>query len=505
MPSIVLSTLNARYIHTAMGLRYLKANLGALADCCLIQEFTIQQQPIDVVEALLAHDPKIIGLGVYIWNIEEMLQVAAMIKQIRPDIVLILGGPEVSYETEQQPIYQYADYVLCGAADILFAETCEEILSGNPPTNKRLQSLPIDLNSLQMPYQLYSDEDIANRVMYVEASRGCPFKCEFCLSSLDKTAKPFDLDAFLAEMQTLFDRGARHFKFVDRTFNLKIAASVRIMEFFLERIDAGIFLHFELIPDHLPQGLMDTISRFPEGSLQFEIGIQSFNPEVQSLISRRQDNEKSITNIRWLMNETKAHLHTDLIAGLPSEDMQSFGEGFDLLASLQPHEIQVGILKRLRGTPIIRHTGAHSMRYNPHPPYNILASDKLSFAEVQRINRFARYWDMIANSGRFKQARPLLLGDKPFERFMAFSDWLYATSKQTHKISLKRLFEFVHRGMLECLDMAEETILPALNNDFAHSGLKGYPPFARDNDIHSNKKATTVLSRQARHLSGKQS
>ncbi|MDH5300372.1 MAG: DUF4080 domain-containing protein [Gammaproteobacteria bacterium] len=502
MPAIVLSTFNARYIHTAMGLRYLHANLGALSNDCCIREFTIQQQPTDIVEALLALNPKIIGLGTYIWNIELTTQVAGMLKQVRPDIQLILGGPEISFETEQQTIFRYADYVLCGAADHLFREVCEAILlENNPPTQKIQHALPAALDTLALPYALYSDEDIAHRIIYVEASRGCPFKCEFCLSALDKTAKPFDLDLFLREMEQLFERGARHFKFVDRTFNLKIAASIRIMEFFLQRIDQGVFLHFELIPDHLPEALKEVIARFPEGSLQFEIGIQSFDPNVQQLISRRQDNSMSMENIRWLRNHTQAHLHTDLIAGLPGETLQSFAKSFDLLAGLNPHEIQVGILKRLRGTPLIRHTQEFALKFNPSPPYNILATRDMNFATMQRLNRFARYWDMIANSGRFSCVKPIILGDAPFERFMQLADWLFATSEQTHKISLKRLFTLVYQGLTESLNLSADVVLPAMLQDYANSGEKGLAPFGESlqNNI-KNKKSAGTLQRQSRHL-----
>lgn len=501
MPAIVLTTFNARYIHSAMGLRYLHANLGELADNCCIREFTIQQQATDIVESLLELNPLIIGIGVYIWNIELATQVAGILKRVRPEIQLILGGPEVSFETEQQAISRDADYVLCGAADHLFRDVCEAILSNEPPQQKIQNALPADLDTLKMPYAFYTDEDIAHRVIYVEASRGCPFKCEFCLSALDKTAKPFNQEQFLAEMDKLFERGARHFKFVDRTFNLKVASSIRIMEFFLERIDQGVFLHFELIPDHLPEPLKEVIARFPEGSLQFEVGIQTFDPAVQQLISRRQDNDKSMDNIRWLSNHTHAHLHTDLIAGLPGETLESFARSFDQLAELNPHEIQVGILKRLRGTPIIRHTDEFALRFNPNPPYNILATRDMDFHTLQRISRFARYWDMIANSGRFANTKPMILGEQPFARFMAFSDWLFATTEQTHKISLKRLFSLVYQGLIEALGMDEETILTALLADYAVSGQKGAAPFGQEpTRTEQQKKVGGTLQRQSRHL-----
>ncbi|MFN3786554.1 MAG: DUF4080 domain-containing protein, partial [Thiothrix sp.] len=275
----------------------------------------------------------------------------------------------------------------------------------------------------------------------------------------------------------LWQRGLRQFRFVDRTFNLKVQTTVAILDFFLARLDADTFLHFELIPDHLPEALKERISRFPPGSLQFEIGIQTFNPEVQALISRKQDNAKSVENIRWLRKHSHAHLHTDLIFGLPGEDLASFGAGFDQLVRLQPHEIQVGILKRLRGTPIIRHTEAFGMVYNPQPPYNILRTDRIDFATMQQMNRFARYWDMIGNSGRFPQTLPLLLEEQPFARFWQLSEWLYSQGgQQTHQIALPRLFVLVHGAGL-ALNIDREQLESALAADYAQTGQKGQIPF----------------------------
>ena len=503
MSDIVLSTLNARYIHSSLGLRYLLANLGTLQSKTTIKEFIIDARPIDIVEQLLGYQPKIIGLGVYIWNTEQTTQVVALLKKIAPDITVVLGGPEVSYEQPSQTIFQLADYAVSGPGEKAFAQLCCEVLHGQIPSSKIIASSNGALNELSLPYHLYTDEDIAHRIIYVEASRGCPFKCEFCLSALDKTAKPFDIDQFLAEMQTLYDRGARHFKFIDRTFNLKVAHSIRILRFFREQCPDA-FLHFELIPDHLPQALKTEISAFPAGHLQFEIGIQSFNPEVQTLISRKQDNKKSCENLHWLRTQSHAHLHTDLILGLPGEDIESIGKGFDQLVALNPHEIQVGILKRLKGTPIIRHTDNYKMVYNPHPPFNILSTDRIDFPIMQRLNRFARYWDMIGNSGRFPNTLPVILGEQPFKRFLSLTDWLFEHTQQTHKISLRRLFELLFVAMKEVFGLDQAVINGPLLADYQRSGIKGYPKFLQSEITTQKTKYTTTRAtqRQARHRKG---
>ena len=467
--TILLSTLNARYAHASLGLRYLLANMGELQAQTRLQEFVIGVKTADVVERLLVQEPRIIGFGVYIWNVEETTRIVAMLKRVAPQVVVVLGGPEVSYETEEQRIVQLADYVVTGWGDITFPQLCRHILHGPKPLMKIHAGVQPPLKDIRLPYSLYTGEDLAHRTLYVEASRGCPFKCEFCLSSLDKTAWPFDLDAFLGELESLHVRGARLFKFVDRTFNLNIKSSLKIMQFFLDKLkahpDDPVYAHFEVVPDHLPDALKEAIAQFPPGSLQFEIGIQTFNPGVQALISRRQNNEKAADNLRWLRTHSHAHLHVDLIAGLPGEDIDSFARGFDKLVALDPHEIQFGILKRLRGTPIIRHTRQYGLVFDPYPPYAILATDRIGFSTMQRLTRFARYWDLIANSGRFVHTLPLILGDAPFANFMMLSDWLYGRTDATHRIALDRLASLVSEWLHERYEAAEVEAL--LCNDYA--------------------------------------
>lgn len=509
MTDILLSTLNARYSHASLGLRYLRANLGEFRDRSEIVEFVIGQKTEEIVEKILARRPRILGLGVYIWNVEETTRIVAQLKTVAPEILIVLGGPEVSYEATEQRICALADYIVTGWGDVTFAWLVERLLRGEPPPTRIVPGAQAELKDLVLPYSEYTDEDVRQRHIYIEASRGCPFKCEFCLSSLDKTAWPFELGRFLDELETLYARGVRRFKFVDRTFNLKVDTSLAILDFFLAKIAAAPddppFAHFELIPDHLPERLKHAIARFPQGTLQFEIGIQTFDPDVQTRISRRQNDEKAVANLRWLRAHSNAHLHVDLIAGLPGETVESFARGFDRLVALAPHEIQFGILKRLRGAPIARHTQAHDLRFNPDPPYNILSTDVVDFAEMQRLSRFSRYWDIVANSGRLPRTLPLLLGDSPFRRFLAFSDWLYARLGQTHAIAHERL---VHA--LQAFLIAEGGIEPdianrALIDDYRGQGGRSRLAFETEDaarPVPVPRKKSATPSRQTRHLAG---
>ncbi|MCL1886413.1 MAG: B12-binding domain-containing radical SAM protein [Betaproteobacteria bacterium] len=499
--TILLTTLNARYAHSSLGLRYLHANMGKHADRTRILELVIGINSSTAAEKLLALNPAIICMSVYIWNAEESAKLVSILKTISPKTLIILGGPEISHETPSQPIAQMADYVISGWGEATLPDLCSQILDGIRPAEKFHKGQHLDLNDIVMPYHLYSDEDIANRTLYVEASRGCPFRCEFCLSSLDKTAWAFDTDRFLAEMEKLYARGARNFKFVDRTFNLNTKKCLQILHFFLDKIHAApsdpVFVHFEVVPDHLPETLKEAIQAFPTGTLQLEIGVQTFNPDVQALISRKQDNHKTKENIQWLKNHSQAHLHTDLIIGLPGETIESFGKGFDRLVKLKPHEIQVGILKRLRGTPILRHTDTFGLVFNPTPPYAIMATTLIDFFTMQRLVRFARFWDLIANSGRFAKTLPFILADEPFSRFMALSDWLYDTGRTTHGIALDRLASLVAKWLITN-GMDADLVRITLGQDYAGKAHMKRQQQTASPSLPNERRQAPV--RQSRHI-----
>ena len=508
--AIVLSTLNAKYIHASLGLRYLLANMarhgGAdLRARTVLREYTLVREPRAIVDELLALQPVIVGFGVYIWNVAQTTEVVRLLKSARPGIKVVLGGPEVSHETEQHEIVALTDHVITGWGDVSFPKLCQSLLHGPTPLMKIIPGVQPPLDEITLPYAEYSADDLAHRLLYVEASRGCPFKCEFCLSSLDKTAWAFDLDAFLAEMDALHRRGARHFKFVDRTFNLKVEASVRILQFFLDRMSEDLFVHFEVVPDHLPERLKKMICKFPPGVLQFEVGIQSFNTEVQQRISRKQDNDRTEANLRWLVQESPAHLHADLIFGLPGETMESFAAGFDRLFALGPHEIQLGLLKRLRGTPIARHTAEHGMVYAAAPPYTLQQTAVVDAAMVQRYARLARYWELVANSGRFARTLPLLLqGPSAFAAFLAFADWLWQRQGETAQLTPEQLVDALHDYLIHACGLDAAVVRGALCADYLASGARARPASLRDvlppQGAPVSRAARQRAERQARHL-----
>ena len=388
---ILFSAFNARYAHTSFGARYLLANMGELKERAKLLEFDLQIQPRIAVEKILSHHPKIVSIGCYIWNIDLATKVAALLKAIRPEIKLILGGPEISYETEKQEIFQYADHVICGEGEIEVPKLCRQLLDRRATSDTEpvpqaahlpariIRAEMVDVELIELPYDLYTDEDLKHRAIYVEASRGCPFRCEYCMSSLDPCVRYFPEEKLFPAFANLLDRGALNFKFVDRTFNIDIAFALKLLAFFKERYAPGMMLHFEVIPSHLPDELMDAVKDCPAGMLQFEVGIQTFNETVAHRIQRPLNIAKIEANMRRLREETGVHIHSDLIAGLPGEDLVSFEAGFNRLLALHPQEIQLGILKRLRGAPIARHSTDWNMVYSPHAPYEILSTSLIPF------------------------------------------------------------------------------------------------------------------------------
>lgn len=504
MSAIVLCTLNSRYHHSSFGLRYLFANLNELQGQAQIAEYTISQNTRDITESILAKQPKLVGFGVYIWNTKQTYEVVSIIKKVAPEIKIVLGGPEVSHESESQEICQLADLTIKGEADFAFYEVCRSFLNaGAFPITKFLSAELPEISKLKLPYGFYSNDDIKNRVIYVEASRGCPYKCEYCLSSLDKSVRSFDTDLFLAEMQKLIENGVRQFKFIDRTFNLSISTSRKILQFFLDQMvtrtdvkeTGGLFLHFEMVPDRLPEELRDLIDQFPHGSLQFEVGIQTWNPEVARLVSRRQDYQKIKDNFAYLAEKRNVHTHADLIAGLPSETLESFAKGFDAVAELAPDEIQVGILKRLKGTPIIRHDLEWGMVYQDQPPFQILKTKTMSYETLQQIGRFSNFWDSVANSGNFNATMGLLkeIAKQRTDQslYFEFNELVLFLSKRHpvgHSVALLNLLESVYLYLRDVKNLPIEIIKAALVEDYTGTQKRDLPKFLRnvDADIQAN-------------------
>ncbi len=425
MPDILLSTINATWVHPSLALRLLKANLGPLADRCDILEFTLRQPYEHRLNAIMEAHPSLLGLSVSIWNHRATLELLRDLRGRWREAglaapLVVLGGPEVSHLAEDAPLLHEADVVIRGEGEVAFRTLCEDLhgadtaLAPELPRPLLLDAEPVNPAILTRGYGLYSDEDLGRKHVYVESCRGCPYGCEFCLSSLDRGVRYFPLQEFLADLDALIARGARMIKFLDRSFNVDLGRAMAILDFLLPRVrrsqeeGRAITVHFELVPHRMSDALMERLSLFPPGSLRVEMGIQTLNAEVASLVSRSGGCDAALEAVGRLGEETSAMVHADLIVGLPGETAESFARGFDLLYSRAPGEIQVGILKKLPGTPLARHDEPFAMRYSPDPPYEVLSTSTIDLEEMNRLKRFARFWELIANRGRFKDEMELI-------------------------------------------------------------------------------------------------
>jgi radical SAM superfamily enzyme YgiQ (UPF0313 family) len=439
---VVLVAVNARYSHASLGARFLLANMGpALREQTTFLEFNIKEDPAGMAARISACCPAVVGLGVYIWNRRVVEALLPLLRRDLPGIRIVLGGPEISHDADSV-LGLAADSVIRGEGETLWLWICRELLAGRPVP--RLPAIsPPDLSVLVMPDADYADADLPHRNIYVEASRGCPLSCDFCLSSVESGVRHFPEEAVQGSLQRLLDRGCLAFRFVDRSFNLGGRRAERLLSFFLERLRPGLRLHFEMTPDGLRSpSLRDLLTRFPPGTLHLEAGIQSFDPTVLARIHRRCDVEAAAAGITWLVHTAGATVHADLIAGLPGETPEGFAAGFDRLYRLGPSEIQVGILKRLHGTPLVRHAEAFKMRFREDPPYDVLETSTMTAAELTAIHRFAAHWDRLVNRGHFPAAMAELLRDapSPWRRFDDFSRRL----AQTHGLYGVGLVELAH-------------------------------------------------------------
>lgn len=465
--NIVLTTANARYTHCALGLRCLAAALKSRGHEPRLREFTIQQSACEIAEALLETAPDIIGFGVYIWNVDLITHAACIIRSVAPDTILVLGGPEMTDNDENTRLLDAADYVIVGEGEEALSGLVTQLEKGERPPSKYIFAAPPALEGRPSPYEYYTEEDIRNRIVYVESSRGCPYRCAFCLSSRDERVRYSALPEFFASMDMLLRRGVRLFKYTDRTFNIDDARVVEILRFFLRRPEADVQLHFEIMPDRLSDTVLETMKKFPPGMLHLELGVQSFSEETQQRIRRRQHIGRTLEAIAFLRNHTGALLHADLIIGLPGDTEATLAHGVDALVAAGVQEIQVGLLKRLKGTPMAGEAG-QELTFDQRPPYEVLETPQMSFNDIQRLKRFARFFDLYYNRGNFPESLPLLWqhGESPFARFDALAAFIWKREGRTHNLSLARLAEHLFAFLCETCGCNRDMAASCIQRDF---------------------------------------
>lgn len=486
---LLLATLHSRYIHSSLALPCLAACCADIAGLeTVIREHTVNERPEKVLIELSGENADIIAFSCYIWNTEQTLRLAAELKILRPELYIVLGGPEVSFSChELMAEHPHIDAVIRGEGEETFRRLMQllteaagravpddsmseagnitfrsgdEIMSASPTSSiKKLDSIP-------SPFAA-GLADISKPLVYFESSRGCPFSCSFCLSSTERGVRTFSMERIRRDLTLLMDQGVDTIKFVDRTFNYDAARADEIWRFILANNRKSRF-HFEIAADLLTDGNIDLLGAVPPDSFRFEIGVQSTAPETLADVSRKSDLERLYTNVRRLKEETRVTVHLDLVAGLPGEDMEGFERSLERVLALKPDHVQIEPLKMLKGTAIRKSANENGYSFSPSPPYRILKSRWLSFEDICRIESIAGAVEEIYNSGRFKTALEMIGRYHPLAAL--FSSLQPAKSGGS---TTSRFFESILKTAEELLPEKIELVRDGLCFDYCMSGHPG--------------------------------
>ena len=467
--NVVLSTLNSKFIHSSLALRYLKAYGEAHGQAYDIVEYTINMPVLHILSDITEHDIDVLGFACYIWNIEMTLHVVDMVKAVRPDIKIVLGGPEVSFTADELlERCPNIDYIVQGEGEEAFHDLVTALQLGNdgldpviPGVRGRrdgsilgsLEAIEVsDLSSIPFPYTEEDMEDLEHKIIYYESSRGCPFSCQYCLSGNKNTVRFFPQERTLEELQWFIDHGVKQVKFVDRTFNCAPHHHRPLMEFMRDS-DTDMNFHLEMEPELMTEWETNILCETPPGRIQIEVGVQSTHKKTLDAINRYNDWPYIQKSIRPIIQAGRTHVHMDLIVGLPHEDFKRFGQSFNDLFSLQPHALQIGFLKLLKGSGV-RRMREYKYVADPLAPYEVLSTHVLPYDDVRFLKYFEDVFERFYNSERFRTTfgyigQQLIHGET--DAFTYFCDMTRAWLKEgNHKVNLKDIdqIEFLYRFFL---------------------------------------------------------
>lgn len=455
---ILLTTLNSKYVHSNLALRYLFAS-AEKSNCTIeIQEFTINNEDDYIFIELMRKNYDIIGFSCYIWNVEKTLYLAETLKQVRPNIKILLGGPEVSFDVMTlMSEHKYIDFIISGEGEASFSELIEVLASGGLEFNK-IRGLayredgeiyinpaapPLHFESVPFPYLSLVSED--DKIIYYESSRGCPYQCSYCLSSIDRKIRALSIERVKSDLSYFIYKRVRQVKFIDRTFNWDKKRCLEIMKYLLLSDNGVTNFHFELCGDLIDDNMITLLSDARPGLFQFEIGVQSTNQKALRACNRSSDFEKLAENVKCLMKMGNIHIHLDLIAGLPFENYLSFRNSFNDVYSLKADHLQLGFLKLIKGAPIREQTEEHDYVYRSKPPYEIISNKYMSADDLIRLKKIEKLLNLYYNKGGFVRTLEFAetLAETPFDFFEELADYYYSNGfqhKSHRKEDLYRIF-----------------------------------------------------------------
>lgn len=458
---VILTTLNAKYIHTSLALRWLYVANKDRLDISF-REYTIKEESDKITEQLLETNAEIIGISVSIWNVNQSKELISRLKKRNPQLIIIVGGPEVSYEPEFFIHNWDIDYVISGEGEFILGDLVtaiqrEEEVRMDGVSSKKLISTKVvqadikRLAALSSPYQLEEDkENLKNRMVYFESSRGCPYQCQYCLSSLEKGVRYFPQSYISNNLSYLIENGAKQIKFLDRTFNLNKTHTKQIFDFLIQNHRPNLSCQFEIYADLLTDETIDYLNeQLPEKYFRFEIGIQSTYEPTNLAVKRKQNFPLLAANVQRLMDGEKIDLHLDLIAGLPYETYGRFVKSFNDVFELGAKEVQLGFLKMLRGTNLRRFADKYGYQYEESAPYEIICNNDISRNELDRIHDAEHALEKFWNSGRFSRTMNRLINNeykgRYFELFDEIAQFYNAQNYPHRGYQLEDLFRYLNR------------------------------------------------------------
>ena len=487
MKKIVLTAINSQYVHLNVAVRYLKKYVEKNSDIKLdIYETNINNQLMNIIKDLFEKQPDMIIFSTYIWNKEYVFLITKELKKILPDVKIALGGPEVSYEWDKiMAENQEIDYIFTGEGEKVllnfFTKDISEVKGvvyreGDNLKYNGIEPLIENLDIIPFPYD---DEELQDRtkIFYYESSRGCPFNCSYCMSSIDKSVRYYSVDRTKEDLKRFIDSPIKLLKFVDRTFNLSKEKYMAIWRFLLENYREGITFHFEINANIFDDETLDFLETVPKGYFQFEIGVQTIDAQAMKSIGRINKLEKLEYNIRRISRNI--HLHLDLIAGLPYETYDKFRESFDYVHRLKPEMIQLGFLKLLKGTKMYDEREKYRYKYFSKPPYEVFSNEFISFAEMVKLKNLEKVLDFYYNSEKFPESVQWIIENHYESAFSFYEDVAEYFDKRGYlKVSHKEstLFTLLYEFYLDKGLKDREIFVEYLKYDYLMLGKTGFYP-----------------------------
>lgn len=510
---ILLTAINSQYIHSNLAVRYLKKSVNDL-DCeCIVKEFTINDRIEKILQEIIITEPNIVAFSCYIWNIEYVKKLSKLIKAVDEHIEIMYGGPEVSFDCIEFLKNNVGEYLIEGEGEQTFrefvkakinienfSELCKikgMYLKENDDIVFGGEREDMDINELPFPYD--EDENLDNKIVYYEASRGCPFHCKYCLSSVTHGVRFMNIERVKRDLDYFIRKKVKLVKFVDRTFNCNLNFAQAIWEYLIE-CDTEATFHFEMSIDLLTPQIIQILKQAPKGRLQFECGVQTTNEEVLKNINRYSKFDSIKQNVTAIRRNNNIKQHLDLIAGLPGEDFKSFKKSFDDVYSLKCEEVQLGFLKLLKGSPMRDEADTWGMRFSPYPPYEILKTDSISYKEIIQLKRTEAVFDKYYNSGKFRTVINYLevSYDSAFDLYNKLGNYFYERGYFSRSLSSPEYYKALDDFNNDVVKQDKDVLNEYIKFDYLRFNRRKWVPefIVRYNDKKRDNVIKSILKKK---------